>query len=315
MKTQLKADLMLVLVTLCWGASYYLMDVALTDIDPLTLNAYRFLGAFLVAGVFAFRRLKNVNRQTLLYSLLIGTVLVFVYMGATFGVKYTTLSNSGFICGLTVIFVPIIEMVVFRKKPQRKIILAVTMSFIGIMLLALKDDFSINMENLKGDILCLVGALAYAVDLIMTEKAVAHEEVDAFQLGVFQLGVTGVCMLVLALLFEQPHLPFERRDSGQCCFSVCVLYGCCVYYPGCGTAVYHGCARGDHLYAGAGICRHRGFSDRRRGSDGQGLSRRCPDDLRLVYHRGEFRKETVEGREKPPGRGVKRARLYCPRPL
>ncbi len=207
MKTQLKADLMLVLVTLCWGASYYLMDVALTDIDPLTLNAYRFLGAFLIAGIFAFRRLKNVNRQTLLYSLLIGTVLVFVYMGATFGVKYTTLSNSGFICGLTVIFVPIIEMVVFRKKPQRKIILAVTMSFIGIMLLALKDDFSINMENLKGDILCLVGALAYAVDLIMTEKAVAHEEVDAFQLGVFQLGVTGVCMLVLALLFEQPHLP------------------------------------------------------------------------------------------------------------
>ena len=72
MKTQLKADLMLILVTLCWGASYYLMDVALTDIEPFTLNAYRFLGAFVVAGIFTFRRLKSVNRKTLLYSLLFG---------------------------------------------------------------------------------------------------------------------------------------------------------------------------------------------------------------------------------------------------
>ena len=183
MKTQLKADLMLILVTLCWGASYYLMDVALTDIEPFTLNAYRFLGAFVVAGIFTFRRLKSVNRKTLLYSLLIGSVLVFVYMGATFGVKYTSLSNSGFICGLTVIFVPIIEMIVFRHKPQKKIVLAVTMSFIGILLLALKDDFSVNMENLRGDLLCLLGAVAYAVDLILTERAVAHEDVCYSSLG------------------------------------------------------------------------------------------------------------------------------------
>lgn len=207
MKTQLKADLMLVLVTLCWGVSYYLMDVALADLSPFTLNAYRFIGAFMVAGIFAYRKLKTVNRTTLKYSLLIGGALVFVYMGATFGVKYTTLSNSGFLCALTVIFVPILEMIFLRKKPHRKIILAVTMSLIGIMLLTLKDDFSINMDHLRGDLLCLMGAVAYAVDLILTEKAVSHEEVDAFQLGVFQLGVTGICMLILAVVFEEPHLP------------------------------------------------------------------------------------------------------------
>ena len=71
------------------------MDVALTDIEPFTLNAYRFLGAFVVAGIFTFRRLKSVNRKTLLYSLLIGSVLVFVYMGATFGVKVYLSLNSG----------------------------------------------------------------------------------------------------------------------------------------------------------------------------------------------------------------------------
>lgn len=218
MKTQLKADLMLILVTLGWGTSYYLMDIALTDMGPFTLNAYRFIGAFIVAGLMAFKMLKSVNKTTLMYSLLIGFVLVFVYTGATFGVKYTTLSNSGFLCGLTVIFVPIFELIFLHKKPQKKIIVAVTMSLIGIMLLTLKDDFSINMENLKGDLLCLVCAVAYAVDLIVTEKAVSHEKVDAFQLGVFQLGVTGMFMLILAVIFEQPHLPGTGAVWGSVIF-------------------------------------------------------------------------------------------------
>lgn len=218
MNKQLRADFLLVLVTLCWGVSYYLMDVSLTDMGAFTLNAYRFLGAFVIGGLLTFRKLKTVNRQTLKYSLLIGSVLVFVYIGATFGVKYTTLSNSGFLCALTVIFVPLIEILVLRKKPQKKIIFAVTMSLIGIMMLTLKDDFSINLANLRGDLLCILGATAYAVDLILTERAVAHEEVDAFQLGVFQLGVTGVYMLVMSFIFEQPHLPTTSMIWGSVIF-------------------------------------------------------------------------------------------------
>ncbi|MCI9640996.1 MULTISPECIES: DMT family transporter [Clostridia] len=218
MNKQLRADMMLVLVTLCWGVSYYLMDVSLTDMGPFTLNAYRFLGAFVIGGLLSLRKLKGINKQTLKYSLLIGSVLVFVYIGATFGVKYTTLSNSGFLCALTVIFVPIIEILVLRKKPQKKIIFAVTMSLIGIMMLTLKDDFSINMANLRGDLLCILGATAYAIDLILTEKAVSHEEVDAFQLGVFQLGVTGVYMLVMSFIFEQPHLPTTPMIWGSVIF-------------------------------------------------------------------------------------------------
>ncbi|MBQ8562267.1 MAG: DMT family transporter, partial [Firmicutes bacterium] len=86
---------------------------------------------------------------------------------------------------------------------------AVFMCFVGIALLTLKDDFSINMANLKGDLLCAMCGVAYAIDLLLTEKAVAHEEVNPYQLGVFQLGVTGLCNLVLAFITETPHLPSE----------------------------------------------------------------------------------------------------------
>ena len=218
MNKQLKADLMLVLVTLCWGVSYYLMDLALTDMDPFTLNAHRFLGAFAVAGLLSYKKVKDVNRITLKYSLLVGAALVFVYIGATFGVKYTTLSNSGFLCALTVVFTPLIAWVFLRQKLDRKMTLSVVMCFIGIALLTLKDDFSINLGNLKGDLLCIICAVAYAIDLLLTEKAVSHKEVDAYQLGVFQLGVTGLCNLILAIIVETPHFPTTGNVWGAVIF-------------------------------------------------------------------------------------------------
>ena len=49
--------------------------------------------------------------------------------------------------------------------------------------------------------------VAYAADLLLTEKAVSHEEVDAYNLGVFQLGVTGALNLIMALIVETPQAP------------------------------------------------------------------------------------------------------------
>ena len=215
---QMKADFMLLMVTLCWGVSYYLMDICLGDMDPFTLNSYRFLGAFLIAIVFSWKKVKKVNKATLKYSLAVGLALVVVYFGATFGVKYTTLSNSGFLCALTVVFTPVIAWIFLKQKPNKKLSLVVLICFIGIALLTLKSDFSINTNNIKGDVLCILGAVAYAVDLLLTEKAVSHEEVDAYLLGVFQLGVTGTINLVMACIIEKPDLPSSPQVWGSVIF-------------------------------------------------------------------------------------------------
>ena len=218
MSKQMRADLLLLLVTLCWGVSYLLMDYSLTDLDPFTLNAFRFLGAFLIAVLFSWKKLAGVSRTTLKYSLLLGMALLVVYIGATFGVKYTTLSNSGFLCALTVIFTPLIGWLFFRRRPDRKLSVVVLICFIGIALLTLGDDFSINTANLKGDLLCVMCALAYAVDLLFTEKAVNKEDVDPYQLGVFQLGVTGALNLLLSFFFETPHFPQTAQIWGAVLF-------------------------------------------------------------------------------------------------
>lgn len=203
MSKQVKADLMLVLVTLCWGVSYLMMDVCLKEMGPLTLNAYRFVVAFVVALIVAFPKLKDVNKTTIKYSAIIGFALIFVYVGATYGVMYTSLSNAGFLCALTVIITPVLTFFLKKEVPSKKLVSVLIISLVGIGLLTLNEQ----LKPALGDFFCIMCAFAFAIDLMINDFAVHKEKVDAFQLGVYQLGFTGLYMLVLSIILEEPVLP------------------------------------------------------------------------------------------------------------
>lgn len=203
MNRQKKADYLLVLVTLFWGVSYYLMDLCLAQMGPLTLNAMRFLIAFAFLYAVLFPKVRHVNRITLKYSVLIGLCLASAYLGCTYGVMYTSISNAGFICSLPVVFTPLLAFIFKHQIPEKRLILPLSLCLVGLGLLTLNEQF----RPAPGDLICLICAVAYAADLLVTETAVAKEEVNALQLGVYNLGVVGVIMLVLSLIFEKPHFP------------------------------------------------------------------------------------------------------------
>lgn len=203
MRIQAKADLMLILVTMCWGVSYLLIDISLKDVETFTLNALRFLIAFGLAFAVAFPRLRKVNKATLKYAALLGAVLLVVYTCATYGVLYTSLSNAGFLCSLAVVITPILAFFFKKERPEKKLILVVLMALAGVALLTLNEQMKLAL----GDLLCLICSLAYAGHILITETAVQKEEVNAFQLGVFQLGFCGLFQFVLSFIVEKPHFP------------------------------------------------------------------------------------------------------------
>lgn len=214
MHQQRKADLLLVMVTAFWGASYFLTDLCLETMPPLSLNAFRFLVAFAVLGAVYFRKFRRISRKTLLYSLLIGCSLVMVYTCYVYGLMHTSISNAGFICALPVIFTPLLELVVYHKIPNRRFALALVLCTVGLGLMTLNDSF----RPALGDIICMGTAIFYAVDLLLTDKAVRDPEVDPLQLGVCQLGVVGIIMLILTLTLEQPKLPQSPAAWGAALF-------------------------------------------------------------------------------------------------
>lgn len=216
---------MLLLATGLWGISNCLTSICLNELQPLTLNAFRFITGFLVLGAIYFKRLRGVNKKTLRYSVLVGLSLVVVYAGATYGVMYTSVSNAGFIGAMTVLFTPLFEFLLYRKKPGKKFSFALLLCLIGIAMLTLNE----TLKPALGDIICLLVPTFYAVDLMLTEKAVADPEVDPLALGVCDLAVVGVVMLVLSLLVETPALPQSPKVwvsalfLGIFCSGVCLV--------------------------------------------------------------------------------------------
>ena len=223
MDRQRKADMMLVLATGFWGISNCLIAICLRDMRPVTLNAFRFLSAFVVLGAVFHKRVLRASRETWRYSVLVGLSLVAIYLGATYGVLYTSVSNAGFIGAMTVLFTPFFEFVVYRKRPDRKLGFALAVCMAGMALLTLNEA----LRPAPGDIICLLVPTFYAVDLMVTEKAVAKPEVDPIALGVLQTAVAGVVMLGLSLLLETPSLPGSPRVWAAALFLGVFCSGIC----------------------------------------------------------------------------------------
>jgi drug/metabolite transporter (DMT)-like permease len=199
--TQLKADLTMLIVTMFWGSSYLFTKMGLESIEGFNLIALRFGIAFILAGIVFYKRFLHIDFNTIKYGFLLGTILFSLVSIVTIGVKFTSISNAGFLFSLSVVFVPLLLAVFFGKKPEIKVVFGVVLSITGIGLLTLNNELKINL----GDFLVILGALFYSIYIIVTDKLTKN--VDSIALGILQLGFSGALGLLFSFLFENPHLP------------------------------------------------------------------------------------------------------------
>ena len=200
---------MLVLVTFFWGVSYLLIDLSLGELGRF-LSILCVFSLPLLPPCCSFPSvLRAPSRATLKLSLCTGMALLCVYSFNTFGVKYTSLTNAGFLCALTVVFTPLLDYLFFRTKPSRKLFLVLIMSVTGIALLTLSN----TLRPALGDILCILCAVSNATYLLVTERGVTGQEINAFQLGIYQQLFAGLGMLILSLILKLPLSHIAPRSG------------------------------------------------------------------------------------------------------
>lgn len=192
----IKADLLILVVTICWGSSYLFMKLGLDSVEEFNLIALRFGLAFICASAVFFRTLKKTDGITMKYAAILGFILFIIFIFITFGLKTTTTSNAAFLISLTVVFVPLINAVIFKNKLTWKLILSIMLAIIGVGFLTIEIPFSITV----GYVLCVLAALFYASHIIIV--GIAAPQVNTLQLGIWQLGFAGLYGLLFSLVFE-----------------------------------------------------------------------------------------------------------------
>ncbi|MFH0967554.1 MAG: DMT family transporter [Methanobacteriota archaeon] len=116
-----------------------------------------------------------------------------------YGMKTTTTTSAGFLMATTVVFVPLLQILFFRKIPNLFILLAIFFCLSGVGLLTLKDGLALDF----GAILCLICSFCYAM-VIVTTKWVLNSGENALTIGVLQLGFTCLFSLGAMLIYELP---------------------------------------------------------------------------------------------------------------
>jgi drug/metabolite transporter (DMT)-like permease len=211
-----QAEVLLILVTVVWGLTFALVKKSLETITPFVFMAWRFNLAFLVMGLLSARRLRQIDWSMVRAGLLLGVFLYASYSFQTFGLKYTTAGNAGFITGLFVIFVPILSFAVLRKKPDRRSIFAAIIAAIGLGFLSLQSNFQINL----GDLLVLACSFSYSLHIIYLDRYARR--FDLVLLTFLQMGFLAFGHTTSGLLFES--FTFPRDGFVWMTIIVCGLF-------------------------------------------------------------------------------------------
>jgi len=182
------ADLGLVYCAAVWGATFYMVKDALAGVDPVAMVCHRFLLSALLLAPWALVRPSR--GRHLKESLILSVLLFLLYTTQTIGLNYTSASNSGFITGLFVIFVPIFLLFFFRKSPTVVQWISSALALLGLWMLT-GGISSVNF----GDVITLVAAATYAGHLLATDKYV-RADADSVVLAFHQFWMTGAMALV-----------------------------------------------------------------------------------------------------------------------
>ncbi len=207
-----RAEAGLVSVALIWGSTFIIVKDALDEVSTLLFLALRFS---LATGALAllFRGKLSVEperrRITLKTGFLAGCCLFTGYFFQTLGLRYTTPSKSAFITGLSVLLVPFLAALVYRKAPLVPEVVGVAVATVGLGLLTLPPGrFSLGY----GDSLTLACAVAFAFHILVLARWSSRSSIEL--LSVSQIGVTALLSLVVFGWAETPSFSWSGKVLG-----------------------------------------------------------------------------------------------------
>lgn len=208
-KKKLRSSFILFLTAFIWGVAFVAQSKGSESMGAFTFNGSRsLLGAVVLLpliAVYAYRDKKNHTKRNgdrktnVLGGVCCGLALTAASMFQQFGIERTSVGKAGFITTLYIIFVPIAG-IFFKKKVPAVAWLGALMATVGMYLLCVTEDFSIN----PGDALVFVCAVLFTIHILVIDYF--SPKADGVIMSCIQFFVCGVICTVLAFVFENPSL-------------------------------------------------------------------------------------------------------------
>jgi drug/metabolite transporter (DMT)-like permease len=156
-----------------WGASFIATKQALEELKPLVIILIRqLLGIGLLASIAVQqKRSFAVNIKDHKWIVVLSCIASFHLWIQVTGLQFTSASNTGWIIGITPVFMVLLAYVFFKEKISAIQTVGIMIAFGGLLLLVSKGDFSsIGIISNKGDLLVLLSSFTWAVYSLIGKK-------------------------------------------------------------------------------------------------------------------------------------------------
>lgn len=193
MRTKILLYLGLLATTAIWGSSFLVMKDSLERQDVNSFLASRFVLASLIMFAFKPKSFSGLNSVFIKRAVLTGVLATGGFISQTFGLTLTTVSNTGFITGLYLVFTPLIAWLLLKHRITRAQWSAVLVATIGLYLIAY-NGISVGI----GEILVLISAILFAAQIVAIGEL--SDGKNSYSLTLIQITVAAVVFSVLALI-------------------------------------------------------------------------------------------------------------------
>lgn len=216
----LPGEALLLLTAIIWGTGFVSQRKAMEGMQPFVFIALRFfLGCLVLLPVLLarspFRKSKtnpNQDGNAYIKSLILPSVVcgLFLFAGTSvqqLGIMTTSASKAGFLTSLYLVLVPVLGIFV-GKKVNLWVWIGVALALVAVWFLSV----GIEMIIQKGDILLIIGALFWALQILAVDRY--SDKVDAVGLAFSQFFVAAILGAIVSLITE--NAPLVSGPSAWC---------------------------------------------------------------------------------------------------
>jgi drug/metabolite transporter (DMT)-like permease len=182
-----------------WGGSFVLMKDAIVQQDVYSFLSTRFILAALLMIAYRPTVFRGLTFKFIKQGVLAGILLGGGFIFQTFGLANTTVSNTGFITGMYLVFTPLISLIILKRKVLLVQWFAVAIAMIGLILISY-NGISIG----TGEILVLISAFIYGAHFVALGEW--SDGKNTYALTLIQIMTIAAMSTVFALIngFQMP---------------------------------------------------------------------------------------------------------------
>ena len=179
----------LIAITAVWGGTFVMVKDAVAGYPIAAFFAFRFL----LATVIFLPLVGRVDWRSVRAGFPIGLAMGLAFIVQTIGLRITLASDTGLITGLAVVFVPLIEWLVWRTRVARRMAAAIGLAIVGLVLLV----GGLPRQLALGDVIVGVSAIGFAVQVILLSRRSPSNDTMSLTIG---LMIGAMAVFVVAAL-------------------------------------------------------------------------------------------------------------------